>query len=322
MGGARGGYDNSALTERGILGIFYEALESKFQQVFASRIGLMIDADSEVMTHRFVGNVPQFREWVGMILTKGLNNFEIIGRSKEWEASVGISLQDWRRDKTGHLKRRIPELGEQGAVHWDELITTNIIVANPTAFDGVAFFSAAHSVGSSGTLKNILTATEVPALNVATGAQPTKTEAIQFLVGCAAYARTMKDDVGRAKFNYGARKWLVTCPSNLYPALVSAAKDLLNPTGGNNELKAFGDEFEIAMDPSLDALSSVTFYLWRTDGTSSKPVILQTEVEPYLDVLDESSEHCITKNELVYIAKSTRNAIPGEFRHAFKCVLS
>lgn len=321
MGSARGGFDNSALGERGVLGIFFDALEGAFERSWSSRVGVRIDADSEVMTHRFLGHVPAFREWIGGIQVKGLNDYEILVRMKDFEAAVGISLHDLRRDKTGHLTRRLGELAEGANInHWEELLVA-LISANPTAYDGVAFFSAAHVHGESGTLKNLLTSTEVAQLDVATATNPTKDEAIAILGGLVGYASKMKDDQGRF-YNKSAREWLLLVPTNLYAAFAAAARQMQVATGGPNPLNALEDKFTVVKEPGLDAQSTSVIYLFRIDGLGARPFILQEEVAPHLDILDENSDYAKLNNKALYIAKATRNVAPGEFKHAFKATLS
>lgn len=317
---ARGAYDNSAITERGIMGRFYDALEAGLEKSWAGKIGLAIDADAEVINHRFLGAVPKFREWIGGLNMKGLNNYAIQIENKDFEATVGISTHDWRRDKTGQIDRKINELAQQAIVHWEELLVA-FFSANPTAYDLVAFFSASHVHGDSGTLKNILTSTEVGALDVTTATAPTKSEATLALAGCMAYALKMRDDKNR-KFNQGAREFLALVPTNLYPSMNAAAMDELTSTGGTPELKNLQMKVVVVCEPDLDALSTSQFYLFRTDGPSSRPVILQTEVDPYVDVIGPESEHAKIHNEVLLIGKTTRNVGPGEFKHAFRATLS
>ena len=90
LAAARGGYDNSALTTRGILGLFYDALENTFDMQWASRIGLLVPADAESQTHRWVGQTPKMREWLGGLLAKGLNDFGVTVVNRDFEGTIEI----------------------------------------------------------------------------------------------------------------------------------------------------------------------------------------------------------------------------------------
>lgn len=313
--------DNSALTERGTVGIFYDALERAFERSWASKVGLVLDADAEVMPHRFAGAVPQMREWVGGINVKALLEYQILARMKDYEASVSIRVKDLRRDKTGHLRERLDELAAGANVsHWERLLVA-LIEANPPAYDGVAFFSTAHSHGESGTLRNILTSSEVPALNVGNVSAPTKDEASAILTGVVTYASKMKDDAGRFA-NRSAREWLVLVPPAYYMAFAAAAKQEQNESGGDNVVQAIEERFEVVKEPMLDDLASDTIYVFRMDAPSSRPFLLHEEVAPFLDILGESSDYAKTNGSVLYMCKSTRNVTPGEFKQAFKATLS
>lgn len=316
--GARGGPDNSPITERGIRGLFYDALESTFQMTWASRVAMaFMDSDQEIETHRWLGQLAGFRKWIGGLQANGMGNFEIIVRNEDYEDTLAVSLHDLRRDKIGHMRRRMGELGLHANVHWDELLVA-LIELNPLAYDNVAFFSDAHVVGDSGTMKNLLTPNEIPALNVVVPQRPTKTEAIDILSQASSWFYKFKTDKGK-KANQGAKKFLVLCPPDMEPGFQAAVAGMMNVQGGDNEQKALGRSYEIVPEPDLS--DDTAAYMFRTDAPSSKPLIIQEEVAPHVDLIGEDSEHAKKNNEILVIGKTTRGVGPGEFRQALKLQL-
>lgn len=318
LASARAGFDNSALTERGIRGLFYDALETTADVTWAVRVGLFVPSDTETEKHRWLGATPGFREWVGGLLANGIANLGIEITNRDYEDTISISVHDRRRDKTGHILRRIGEMAMRANNLWEELIVA-LLEANPTCYDQQALFSAAHASGDSGTLKNLLTASEIPALNVTTAARPTKAECAIILQQLASHFFTFKDDKGK-KANQGARNFLGVVPPNMYGPMQAAVADALYPQGGTNELSNLGWNFSVVPEPELS--SETVLYLFRTDAPSSAAFILQEEVAPHIDVIAEGSEHTKKTNEELYIAKTTRGVGPGEWRHVLKATLS
>lgn len=315
---ARGGPDNSDLTERGIRGMFYEQLELGVRNIWALAAGLFFMSDTLTEKHRWLGQVPEPRKHFGGLNLTKLRNLGIDITNDDYEASVWWSKHDWRRDKTGHLARRIPELARSYLDHWNSL-AVGIIEDNPNAYDGVAYFSTAHSVGDSGTMDNALVAGTLPALDVTDALRPTKDEALNILTGMAAHFFGFKDDQGRPA-NQAARDFLVVCPPPMAPGFISAVKDSLQSSGGSNELGNLGWNFIIVPEARLTDVNDLVMF--RTDDKSSPALILQEEDTPTVEILAEGSEHWIKNNEAIGVAKASRAAGPGDFKKAIRGTLS
>lgn len=315
---ARGGPDNSALTERGVRGLFFERLELGVQQIWAIRAGLMFQSDTLTEKHRWLGQVPEPRKHFGGLNLNKLRDLGIDITNDDFESSVHWSKHDWRRDKTGHLRRRVPQLAQAYLDHWNSLAVT-VMEDNTTAYDGVALYSTTHSVGDSGTMDNALVAGTLPALGVADPVRPTKAEATLILTGMAAHFFTFKDDQGRPA-NQGARTFMLVCPPAAGPGFIAAANDMLNAAGGTNELSNLGWTFIIIMEARLANASII--YMFRIDDRSSPALILQEEDTPTVEILAEGSEHWIKNNEAMATAKATRAVGPGDFTHTIRGTMS
>jgi len=315
---ARGGPDNSALTERGIRGMFFEQLELGAAQIWALQTGLMFQSDTLTEKHRWLGQVPEPRKHFGGLNLNKLRNKGVDITNEDYESSIWWSKHDWRRDKTGHLARRVPQLATGFLDHWNKLLL-DLMIANAVAYDGVSYFSTTHADGSSGTMDNALVAGTMPALNVVAAARPTKDECIPILTGMAAHFFSFKDDQGRPA-NQAAREFLVICPPAMAPGMIAAANDNLSNSGSTNPLSNLGWQFTIVPEARLTAAD--TCYMFRTDDRSSPAFILQEESMPSVEILAEGSEHWIKNNEAIATAKACRAAGPGDFRKAIRGVLS
>jgi phage major head subunit gpT-like protein len=106
----------------------------------------------------FLGSMPGVREWVGDRIFNQLRggHFEIVNR--KWEDSIEIEKDRIDDDELGFYELPLQELGEEAAMHPDELVFS-LIPAGETAacFDGQAFFDTDHLWGESGTQSNDLT---------------------------------------------------------------------------------------------------------------------------------------------------------------------
>lgn len=312
---ARGGPDNSALSERGIRGMFYEQLELGAQRIWAIRAGLMFMSDTLTEKHRWLGQVPEPRKHFGGLNLTKLRDLGIDITNDDYETSIHWNKHDWRRDKVGHLRRRVPELARAYLDHWNKL-AVEIFETNPVGFDGVSFFNTAHSVGDSGAIDNALVAGTLPALGALTDpTRPSKAESLGILTGMAATFYKYKDDQGRPA-NQGAREFLVVCPPDMMAGLTAAAKDGLNADGGTNELTNLGWSFTIVPEARLTDPNDL--FMVRTDDQSSPALILQEEDTPTVEILAEGSEHWIKNNEAMSTAKACRAAGPGDFKKAIK----
>lgn len=315
---ARGGPDNSAVTERGIRGIFYDALELAQVSTWARQVGLYMPSNTRTEKHRWLGQVPEPRLHFGGLNATPVNDFSLDITNQDYEITLPFSMHDQLWDQIGHISRRTGELATAWADHWNKL-AVDVLENNDTAYDGVSLFSASHSIGDSGTLSNLLTNSDIDALNVSDTDRPTKAEGAAILSDMAAYLYSMKDDRGRPA-NQGARSFLLLCSPRALPGFRNAISDELYITGGTNELRNLGQQFQAVAEPRLT--SDTVVYLFRVDGPSSKPLILQEAKQPTLQIVGPQSEHAIKNNEVLFVSKAIRAAAPGEFRQVLKGTMS
>jgi len=315
---ARGGPDNSALTERGIRGQFYEQLEIKSKNTWAIAAGLFFMSDAVTEKHRWLGQVPEPRRHYGGLNLNKLRDLGVDITNEDFETSIQFNKRDWRLDKTGHMSRRLPQLALAYSDHWNKLCV-EIVENNPLAYDGVAFFSTAHSIGDSGTMDNALVAGTLDALNVTVPAVPTADECVRILSGMAAHFLSFADDQGRPA-NASAHEFVMVCPPKMAPGMVAAAKGALRNSGSSNPNLDLEWNFTIVPEQRLSAAADC--FMFRVDDKSSPAFILQEEDTPTVEILGEGSQEWIYNNRAVATAKATRAAGPGDFKKAIKATLS
>jgi phage major head subunit gpT-like protein len=306
------------LDSRAIVGRFYRRYEEDANRIWANRVmWLNPDANQETETYRFLGASPMLREWVGARQAKQLELFEFQIKHIEFEATLAFARADMRRDKTGQINIRIGDLANRAGDHWNKLLT-NLRVANGTAYDGQAFYSATHAIGASGTLVNLLAAAQVPALNVVTAAAPTKTEMVNIIIGMIQHAYTMKDEQGEP-INGTARHWDLQVPANMIGVAVAATKSERISGGESNTLLAQNWTVEPVVNPRLTSTTEI--YLDRTDA-EIKPFVGQEERPLSIEILGEGSDHSFKHKEHLFGVEAIRNVGYGEWAYSFKGTLS
>lgn len=321
-GNARGGPSNFGVTERGIQGVFYDELDTLTgpeNSNWVRRAGLFFpNANTLTEKHRWLGVVPKPREHFGPRHAQPLNNFSFDVTNKDFELTIPFSKHDWNRDKSGQIREKGGEAAMSWEDHWIDRAVT-MIEANPTCYDGVALFSASHSSGDSGTQKNLLTSSEVGALDVTSVTAVTVTEAAAIMAGVSANMRGLKDDKGRPT-NQSAREFLFVVPTAIADPFFQAVNLQLYSGGGSNEIKGLARTFHVIDEPRLN--SDTVIYCFILDRPRSGAMILQQDEDPSVFLLGENSEYCKLNGELLYLSDAKRRVAPGQWRECAKCTIS
>ncbi len=316
------------LSSPAIVGNFYDMLDVQFDASWASEIGFpFFNSSQPVETYKMLGSVPKFSEWLGgrNITKPKVDSFSIT--NKLFEQTVGIPVDDLRRDKTGQIMARLGELATAGAYHWEDLVTALVNANTTQTFDSQNLFDTDHpvseSTSSSTTAKNSITSSEVPALNVGTATAPTAAEAAAVVTGLVGHFFTFTNDRG-FYVNRGAKSWLIMVGTaanfSAYATAISGENlsvDVANPVRG---LLASGHKFRVELNPGLTSSTDLV-YMFRRDGRV-KPFILQQEYAPKVQVVGEGSEHAFKYREHLFGTEVMRNAGNGVWYHALKAQMS
>ncbi len=314
------------LGSRAIIGSFYNMLETAIGASWLDAVSMYFDSDQESETYKWLGNSPALREWIGGRQAKGFRENGITITNKEFEATLEVPTSWLRRDKTGQIMVRIGELARRAAEHWNKLISTLISngtgTTNGYCYDGGEFFAADHSEGSSGTQLNLLTSSQVAALNVATATAPTSVEAAEAIFGVIGYMLNYKDDQGEPMMD-GAREFLVmTSPAlwvHMAPALYSSRVN----SGESNPLLDLvaGTDFNVKIVPNSRLEYTTQFVTMRTDA-KTKPFIRQEEVGIKMAAIAEGSEEEFKNKRHLYGVEAIRNVGYGYWQFASHSTLS
>jgi len=297
---------DTGLTSRAIIGRFYRRLEEFAKSAWWTRLALHFTSSQESETYRWLGMVPQVREWVGGRQVRPLRSQGVTIVNKVWESTIRVDADEQRRDKTGQIMVRVNEMARRVATHPNKLLTTLMLAGESAAcYDGQYFFDTDHSEGDSGTQSNSITH------DATTPTAPTDVEMFEGIVEAVGQILSFKDDQGEP-MNDSAREFLVMVPMPFWSATMIALSDYnreaVNPLTRGEALKVTW-----VANPRLTWTTK--FAVFRTDG-QTRPFIFQEELPVQVQALAEGSELEINENQHQYGVKAIHAAGYGFWQDA------
>jgi phage major head subunit gpT-like protein len=306
------------LGSRAIIGSFYERLNAATGAGWLGAVAMDMDSNQESETYKWLGQVPQLREWVGGRDAKGFTSNGLTIQNKVWEATLTVLIDEIRRDKTGQVMVRVNELAERAASHPASLISTLILngagATSGLAYDGQYFFDTDHSEGSSGSQSNSITFDISDGGLGGTYLQPTAASMQRAILNAVSAMLAFKDDQGEP-MNENASQFLVMVPP-VYMTPAMAACNLVSLDAGASGLIANQSMFSIK--PVINArLSSWTdkFVVFNADG-STKAFINQIEQPVQIDAQAEGSPEEFNNRRHLYGLSRIGNVAYGMWQKA------
>lgn len=306
------------LSSRAIIGEFFRTLNQGVGAMWVPDLAMRFDSDQDSETYAWLGQAPAMREWLGGRQAHGQREFEYTIRNKKYEATMDISLDDIRRDKSSQVMLRTRELAQRTNAHWAKLLSTLIINGESTlCYDGQYFFDTDHSEGDSGTQSNDLTV-DVSALPTAVHGSttaPSVGEAALVVLKGIETILSFVDDQGEP-MNEDATNFLVMVPTSLLTPYSSAATQQFMAQGEQNVLVS-GNNYTVKVVSNARLNSSWTdkVMVARTDA-ETKPFIAQEEEGVTMSAKAEGSEYEHDEDRHQYGVKALRNVGYGFWQDA------
>lgn len=305
------------LTDRAIQGMFYENLENAAAPWFAP-LAMRVDSDQRSEEYKWLGQVPQMREWIGGRHAKGLRDNGFTIENKTFESTLELPADDVRRDKTGQVEVRVADLAERAANHPVKLLSELIVAGtNSVCYDGQYFFDTDHAEGASGTQSNDIS---VDISGLPTGAdfhgsvaKPSAEEMNLAILEGIQQMYGFKDDQGEP-MNELATNFIVMVPVPYWQAARAAVNSTNLRLGTENTLQGDGLNVQVYANPRISWTDK--FAIFTPDGRA-KPFIHQVEMETQMQTpLTEGSEHATIKNTFLYPVKGIHNVGYGLWQKA------
>lgn len=317
---------------KGIIGLILQELKAAEQFDWSRQVSLAVTSDQEIETYKWLGRVPQMRVKAGSRLAKKLRVNTWPVTNEEYEATLNFKIQDMRRDKIGQIRARIQGLARRAQYHWIKLITDLVIAGDATAaYDGQYFFDTDHDEGSSGTLKNLLTSSEVGTLDITTATAPTADEAAKAVLGVVEYMGTWLDDQGEPIEEDIPGDYIVFAPAGPIASAFReavASKRLDTGSGSrDNILEEAGINLDVRSSARLTGNTAgsqalnVCFFVFKKNAIHA-PFIRQEEVPLMVKALAEGSDLEYNEDEHSFSVEATRAAAYALWQGASMSVFS
>jgi phage major head subunit gpT-like protein len=316
----------AGLGSRAIIGNFFARLSELTGQSWLDLISMEFDSNQESETYKWLGQVPAMKEWLGGRNAKSFSDNGITIVNKLFEGTLQVTLDEIRRDKTGQVNIRIAELAQRALSHWNKLLST--LITNGTGatsglcYDGQYFFDSDHSEGNSGTQKNLLTNSEVAALDVTTATAPTAIEAAKAILGVIGYMMGIKDNEGEP-MNENAQKFLLMTSPALWQHMAGGVHSEKVGSGEDNPVQNIiaKEGFSVGIFANARLAYTTQFVIFRTDAPA-KALIRQNEEPIKMVALAEGSDEEFHNRRHLYSIEAIRNVGYGYWQYAAHATLS
>ena len=125
----------------------------EFQQALADtpadwdKAATLVPSSAKSNTYGWLGQFPQFREWIGDRVVKDMAAQSYAITNKDYESTVGVKRTDIEDDNIGVYAPLFSEMGRAAASHPDELVFSLLAAGFTTnCYDGQFFFDTDHPV--------------------------------------------------------------------------------------------------------------------------------------------------------------------------------
>ncbi|EFN9447671.1 head protein [Escherichia coli] len=124
------------------------------------KIAMTVPSTSKSNTYGWLGQFPQFREWIGSRVIEKMKAYGYSIVNKTFEGTVAISRDDFEDDNLGIYSPLFQEMGRAAAAQPDELVFAALRDGVKVAcYDGQNFFDTEHpvypKVDGTGDVKNV-----------------------------------------------------------------------------------------------------------------------------------------------------------------------
>jgi len=277
---------NTGLTTSALKGNFYAALKASAPvwQLLAS----VVKSNTAQENYRWLGTVPQMREWGTGRLAKGLRSENYNVENQKYEATLEVDRDELADDQLGQIVKRVRELARRAVTHPDKLLAKMLESGGDTNFKGydkVPFFSENHPV-EGGTQSNVVS------MDVTNPSLPTAEDFAVSYQNAVEKILSLKDDQGEP-MNNDLGKLVALVPVNLW----YQAKKALSAQILGNSTNILSGEASVVVFPRLT--STDRWYLCRTD-VEVRPFIYQERETIEFTALAEGSEESFKREKYLY----------------------
>lgn len=304
----------TSLGSVGVIGAFFERLHASQGASWLNDIAFQLDSNQAIETIKWLGQVPAMRQWVGGRQARAFRDNGFTIENLKFEASIDVTLDEIRRDKTAQVMARINDLADRAASHPASLISTLILNgATGLCYDGQYFFDTDHTEGENSTNQSNSISFDISdGAGGGTYTNPTNTSMQRAILAGVAQMLGFKDDQNEPCNEYLTDFLVMVPPSLLAQGMAATVSPVLD--SGQTNLVLAQRDFRIRCVGNA-RLSSWTdkFTVFGLNGTQ-KPFINQVEVPPTLSAKAEGSDYEHDNDAHQYGVKRVGNAAYGDWK--------
>lgn len=278
---------DTGLTTSALKGNFFASL--KAVRPVWRELATVVKSTGPSESYRWLGTVPQMRQWGTGRLAKGLRSESYNVDNSKYEATIEVDRDELSDDQLGQIVVRVRELARRAGSHPDKLLATlvdNGGTAGYTSYDGSTYFATDHESGDSGTQSNSLT------LDATDPAAVTNDEFASAYQQAVQTMLAYKDDQGEP-LNNDMGELAVLVP----PPLWYVAKQALTAEILGDSTNVLSGEAKVMVFPRLT--NTDMWYLCRTD-VEVRPFIFQDREALDFTALAEGSEESFKREQYLY----------------------
>ncbi|SDO76485.1 Mu-like prophage major head subunit gpT [Rhodoferax sp. OV413] len=142
------------ILNRGNMQMLTQAFNGAFKTGMAlkkpmwNEIAMEVPSTTSEEKYAWLGMTTKFREWIGDRVYQNLKQHDYTIRNKDWEDTVSVKRNAIMDDQYGVYNPLMMQLGQDAALHPDELVFGLIAAGfSSTCYDGQYFFDTDHPVG-------------------------------------------------------------------------------------------------------------------------------------------------------------------------------
>ena len=283
---------------RGLDVSYSTAYNKAFKGVVSNynKIATTVPSQTAETSYKWLGQIPQMREWIGDREVQKLSAYGYTIRNKKFEMSVSVPRDDIEDDQYGVYTPYFSSIGEAAAQHPDILCFGALKEGfKKKCYDGKNFFADNHTSEESGKEK-------------ASNLSHSKLDADSYEAGRTAMM-SITGDKGRS-LNL-VPDLLVVSPANEKAARMILKADYINGT-----TNIYKDTAELLVSTELADVPDAWFLLCTRRFL--KPIIFQKRKEIKLVALTrDNDQNVFMKDEFIWGADGRSNAGYGFWQMAY-----
>lgn len=145
---------NITILNQAFNGLFKNGLQSVTPQW--NKVATLVPSTTGEEKYAWLGKSTKFREWIGDRQMQNLKVHDYAIKNKDFENTVVVDRNDIADDKYGVYNIPMQGLGEDAALHPDELVFNMLKKGDSTlCYDGQYFFDTDHPVGPAGAVTSV-----------------------------------------------------------------------------------------------------------------------------------------------------------------------